>query len=62
MILLATVLSDAESAFRLPEFSWETVPRFVHCGPDYEPQIPGRLPLDLIYERIYYISTIEIHP
>eukprot|EP01043_Picozoa_sp_COSAG02_P010645 COSAG02_NODE_379_length_23528_cov_140.781510_1_plen_190_part_00 len=32
MVTAATVLVPS-SAFELPDFSWDVVPRFVHCGP-----------------------------
>ena len=50
--------------FRLPDFSWDVVPRFVHCGPDYKPNVPGhppRLPLAEIYRRMsrFPMATLE---
>ena len=48
----------------LPDFSWDVVPRFVHCGPDYKPNVAGkppRLPLTEIYRKMstFPLATLE---
>ena len=50
--------------FELPPFSWDVVPRFVHCGPDFKPVVPGkppRLALSEIYKRMstFPLATLE---
>ena len=42
LALLLLCGSASSAAFELPPFSWDTVPRFVHCGPDYKPPTPGK--------------------
>ena len=54
----------AAMAFELPPFTWDVIPRFVHCGPDYKPDQPGhpaRLPLSEVYKRMstYPLATLE---
>ncbi len=62
LLLLLCLVADAK-AFELPPFSWDTVPRFVHCGPDFKPPQPGkaRLPLETIYEQMaqFPMATLE---
>lgn len=62
-LLLCATAVVLVGAFELPPFSWDTVPRFVHCGPDFKPAQPGktRLPLDTIYQKMaaFPMATLE---
>ena len=60
----AFIVHQSTQAFQLPDFSWDVVPRFVHCGPDFKPNVPGhppRLPLAEIYRRMstFPMATLE---
>ena len=63
LALLLLCGSAGSAAFELPPFSWDTVPRFVHCGPDYKPPTPGktRLPLAQVYQKMaqFPMATLE---
>ena len=63
LALLLLCGSASSAAFELPPFSWDTVPRFVHCGPDYKPPTPGktRLPLAQVYQKMaqFPMATLE---
>ena len=51
----AAAFDGTAASFNLPEFSWDVVPRFVHCGPDSKPDQPGkppRLSMDAIYKKM----------
>eukprot|EP01052_Picozoa_sp_SAG31_P037574 SAG31_NODE_4874_length_2892_cov_3.716076_1_plen_246_part_00 len=64
LVTAAVATSAVATQFELPPFSWDTIPRFVHCGPDYKPDQPGhppRLPLREVYKRMstYPLATLE---
>ena len=63
-LLFLPAITSAASSFTLPSFSWDVVPRFVHCGPDHKPDQPGhppRMSLDEVYERMaqFPMATLE---
>jgi hypothetical protein len=63
-VLILCFVTHSVTAYDLPDFSWNVVPRFVHCGPDYKPDTPGkppRLPLDEIYRKMstFPLATLE---